>query len=184
MTKQSVTPNNLPEDSKSQPEQQNFEVTGDVLVDESQGMVQMTETNTQEINAEQVQMRQSGAGKIVAQSLSMVESGAGMLKAGSANVEGGGIGFIQAQDISLTNSNVSFVLTQVARMEETRSVITVARQVDDSSIQSILFVGGKVNGTVHTSIDTPRAAVFGLSAGLGLGIVFFFFKFIFGKKRL
>jgi len=183
MTNQSVTPNNQTEDSKSQLQQQNFEDTGNAQPGEGEGLVKMTETNTQEINAEQVQMHQSGAGKIVAQNLSMVESGAGMLKAGSANVEGGGIGFIQAQDISLSNSNVSLVLTQVARMEETRSVITVARQVDDSSIQSIVFLGGKVNGTVETSIDSRMAALFGLSAGLGLGIVFFFFNYIFGKKR-
>jgi hypothetical protein len=49
--------------------------------------------------------------------------------------------------------------------------LLVAQQVRGGSIKTAVLLAGQVDGPVETSLDTPRALLAGLAAGIGAGLV-------------
>ena len=61
-------------------------------------------------------------------------------------------------------------------------MLVVARQVQGNPIHTTVLLAGKVEGAVETTIDTPRAALAGLIAGITVGLVLFVFRLLSRNK--
>jgi len=56
------------------------------------------------------------------------------------------------------------------------------QDVTGESIRSTILLSGNINGNVETVLDTPRAMLAGLTAGVAVGLVLFAGKLLTRRK--
>ena len=144
--------------------------------------VHMTSSNARDVTANMVEMNQSNAGKIIAEDIRLSQGGIGMLKAQSAHISDSGIGAVVAQEVVLSDSLTGIVLSDLAQLNDSFAGMVITRKIDGGPNKSIFLLAGKNEGNVETVIDTPRAILFGLSAGIGLGLIYTLQKLLFNRS--
>jgi hypothetical protein len=74
------------------------------------------------------------------------------------------------------------VISETATLQESRAKVVIARQVQSAGTRTAILLAGKVEGSVETALDTPRALLAGLTAGVAVGLVLFVGKLL-SRKR-
>ena len=69
------------------------------------------------------------------------------------------------------------------RINDSTIGLLVAQQVQTTSVRTGVLLASKVEGNVDTYLDTPRALLAGVTAGVAMGLVVFALNLITGKKR-
>jgi len=143
-------------------------------------------TVTDQINAEHVQISQGGAGEIHATQVDIEQGGALRIDAQQVRIEQGGAGAIFGEIISLNNSAAGLVRAQDVKAEQSainalycdtadlgdsQAGLLVSRQVKGTTIRTGVLLASQVEGQVEAVLDTPRALLAGLAAGVGVGLV-------------
>ena len=67
-------------------------------------------------------------------------------------------------------------------LHEAETVAVIAREVHAPTIHTSLLLANKVEGNVETVLDTPRALLAGLTAGIAFGLVSVIGKIIRGRR--
>jgi hypothetical protein len=74
------------------------------------------------------------------------------------------------------------VYSQSSEINNSRVGLVVARELEASSVRAGILLSGQVNGDVETILDTPRALLAGLTAGVVTGLVMFFLRMISNRR--
>ena len=156
----------------------------DDLVDEA---VRLTESKANTINADQVTMAESMASEINAREVDMAQSLAMRIQSDTVELNNSGVGLLQANTVAATNAqvmvaqinqlnaeNVSLgvVSAGTAEIVNGHTGVLMTRELHGEAIRSTVLLAGKVDGNVETVLDTPRAMLVGLTAGIAIGLVF------------
>jgi len=59
----------------------------------------------------------------------------------------------------------------IAELNESSAGLLVSRQVRSTTIRTGVLLASQVEGQVEAVLDTPRALLAGLAAGVGVGLV-------------
>ena len=89
---------------------------------------------------------------------------------------------MQVGNAVLNESQAGVIYAQTAELHDSRTSILVAQQVHADTIRTTVLLAGRVEGPVETMVDTPRALLAGLSAGVAVGLVLFVMRLITGRK--
>jgi len=79
-----------------------------------------------------------------------------LTQANTVEVSDGSVGAIRAQKVALNSSNPGIIICD---------------EIEASSINSFVTIARQVNGNVETTLDQRSAAIFGILAGVFLGLV-------------
>jgi len=63
-------------------------------------------------------------------------------------------------------------------MAESQAGAIIAREVHGGFVQTTILLASKVDGPVESVLDTPRAMLAGLTAGVAIGLVMFVGKLL------
>ena len=145
-------------------------------------LVRMHQADAETITAGEVELQNSAAGNVKAnhvtahlsalatvnaESASVQNSLAGYVRAGEASI-GGYTGAVVAGSAEVRNAVVGYVAGRDIHVEEARTVVLLARNV---------------NGHVTTLMDTRSALIAGLVGGLFGGIMLLLGRMLFGRRR-
>jgi hypothetical protein len=144
--------------------------------------VTMTESMASDISASDVDMAQSLAMRIQSEFVEMSNSGAGLLQANTVVGTNAQIILAQANELNAENASFGIVTSGTAEIVNGRMGLLMAREVHGEAIKSTILLSGKVQGTVETLVDTPRAMLMGLTAGIAIGLVFLVSSLLMKRK--
>jgi hypothetical protein len=119
-------------------------------------VVHLKQGGAQTVFAREMDVRQGGVVQADCDEMSVEEGGIVLARAGTLSVERGGVVLAAADKALLTNASAGVLITRNAELTNSRTTLLLASQV---------------SGTVDTLLDTRGAALAGLAAGLGVGIV-------------
>jgi hypothetical protein len=105
-----------------------------------------------------------------------------MVNAGTVNLSEGGIGLVRSEQAAVSNGGVNILYTGSAQLQDTQTALMVARQVQGAA-RSTILIAGQVEGPVQTTLDTPRAILAGLTAGIAVGLVLFVGRLLTLRRR-
>jgi hypothetical protein len=71
----------------------------------------------------------------------------------------------------IQQSAVGMLYADQAIMDNVNARIIIARQVNGGPIRPVVLLAGRVEGPVEPALDTPRALLAGLTAGVAFGLV-------------
>jgi hypothetical protein len=148
--------------------------------------INLSETSVQKVDAELVRMNRSAAEHIQAEEVEVRQGGVMRVDAGSMTVQQGGVSLANAKNLAMENSFLLAGRAEEARfdssqvgvlyagsvdMKYSKNNLMVAQRVSGGPIRSLVLLAGRVDGPVHTYLDTPRSLLAGVAAGVGVGIV-------------
>jgi len=73
--------------------------------------------------------------------------------------------------------------TQTAHLNEAQAGLVVARQVEAGNLRTAVLLASRVEGNVETLVDTQRAMLAGLTAGIAMGLVLFLVRLLTSRRR-
>jgi hypothetical protein len=133
--------------------------------------VTMSESMANEIAATQLEMAQSLAVRIHSDRVEMNNSGVGLLQANSVQATNAQALLAQINELKVENGSFGVVSAGTAEIINGRTALLMSREVHGEAIRSGVLLAGKIEGSVETLIDTPRAMLAGLTAGVAIGLV-------------
>jgi len=158
-------------------------------------VINLANTPVNCVEAETVRLNQCSVGKVEAQSIDFDNGGVqtvhsqnlnfkngGILVAHSEmiNLSNGGIGVASSQE-STVNGNTGILVTQSANVNQGQVGLLIARDVQGTKIKSIVMLASDTHAPVETIVDQRSVALFGLAAGVAMGLVFSLFRFLKGR---
>jgi len=164
----SITPGEKAMSEEIKREESDSDVKESVTVEGDVGdiyaeTVTITSGAARTVEAQTVTVSQGGVGNAKADSIQVEQGGIGNAEATVIKVEQGGIGMARGEMVSVTDGGAFGVFAKTARLEQT----------------SVIFLAAKeVSGEARILFDWRSAAVFGLVAGLTLGL----FKLLTGRR--
>ena len=134
--------------------------------------VELHESMANEISASDVDMAQSLAMRIQSEYVEMSNSGVGLLQANTVVGTNAQVLLAQTHELNAENASLGDVSSGSAEIVNGRIGVLLTREVHGEAIQSTILLSGRVDGPVQTVVDTPRAMLIGLTAGIAIGLVF------------
>lgn len=164
-------PDLMPESAEStgQPEVVNLaQVDADAVTAE---MVRMHQSTAETIHSDDVEMNVAAAGMVDARMLSANRSIIGGVDAENVETVNSAIGGVRA---ALVNAQgyIGAVAGETVTVEGAKVGMTAAREVRGEKVESVVLLAGRVEGEVHTVVDTRGAVIAGLVGGLIAGLIF------------
>jgi hypothetical protein len=135
--------------------------------------VRMSGSSAGEIYASEVEIRQGGALKVQAERLDISQSNIANVEAEVAAFDHTFNGFVKANQVSINDGRVSILYSGSSELTNSATGMLVANEVRGDSIRSGVLLTSRVTGNVETVLDTPRAMLAGLTAGIATGLVIF-----------
>jgi hypothetical protein len=134
--------------------------------------VVLRESMASDVSASDVDMAQSLAMRIQSEYVEMSNSGVGLLQANTVVGTNTQVLMVQANELNAENASLGIVTAGTAEIVNGRVGLLMTRELHGEAIQSTILLSGKVEGDVQTVLDTPRAMLVGLTAGIAIGLVF------------
>jgi len=161
-------PNPAPVESADQPEVVNLsQVDAGVVTAE---MVRMHQSSAETIISDDVEMNVAAAGAVTAQTLSAQRSLIGGVSAENAEIVNSTVGGVRAELVNV-QGYIGAVAGDTVSVEGARVGVTAAREVRGEKVESVILLAGRVEGEVHTVVDTRGAVIAGLVGGLVAGLI-------------
>ena len=133
-------------------------------------MVRMHQSNAETVNSEDVELNIAAAGMVNTQTLSARDSVIGGVNASEAKITDSIVGGVRAGTVDV-HGLVGGVAGNTVQVENAYSVVTAAKEVRGERIESLILIAGRVEGEVHTLVDTRGAVMAGLIGGLFAGLI-------------
>ncbi len=146
------------------------------------GVTSLEQTEDNQILADIVNVNETGVGKVLAHEANLQESGVLSLKAQTANLENSVTAVFLADHAIINDSQSGLVVGDAIELNNSRAGVIVAREASGGPYHTTILLAGRVDGLVETQVDTPRAILIGITAGLGLGLIYLIQRLIFGRK--
>lgn len=135
-------------------------------------LVRMVDSSAQSITASEVEIRQGGAGTIESDRVAIHQGFVARMDADQVDVSSGAVGIVDTNQAVLNDSKVLLMSAGSAELHNTCMGVVFAQQLQGESIQTSFLVSKQVEGSVNTILDTPRAILAGLTAGIAFGLVY------------
>jgi predicted ATP-dependent endonuclease of OLD family len=160
--------------------------------------VNLSETSVNQIQAETVRMHNSAAGAITADEIeanqSLIQqiqatqvdlrsSLVALVSSNEGRVSNGGIVALRTSQLESTNCAIGIAVAEEARISQLQSGGVIATKVHADSIRSAIILANQIDGSVETLLDTPRAILAGLTAGVAIGLVMLVGRLALGRNR-
>jgi len=133
-------------------------------------MVRMHQSTAETITSEDVELNLSAAGGVNTQTLSAKQSILGGVNAEQADISNSFVGGVRATAVN-AQGIIGGVAGETVTVEGARVGVTAAREVRGGRVDSVLLLAGRVEGEVHTVVDTRGAVIAGLVGGLFAGVI-------------
>ena len=134
-------------------------------------MVRMHQSNAETIQSDDVEMSQSAAVVVNAQSLTARQVAMAQVAAEQVDISQGAVGALRA-DLVNAQGYIGVVAGETVTVEGAKVGVTAAREVRGEKVESVVLFAGRVEGEVHTVVDTRGAVIAGLVGGLIAGMIF------------
>jgi hypothetical protein len=133
-------------------------------------MVRMHQSTAETITSDDVEMSQSAAALVNAHSLSARQAAMAQVAAEQVDISQGAVGALRA-DLVNAQGYIGAVAGGTVTVEGARVGVTAAREVRGGKVESVVLLAGRVEGEVHTVVDTRGAVIAGLVGGLIAGMI-------------
>jgi hypothetical protein len=133
-------------------------------------MVRMHQSNAETITSEDVEMNIAAAGGVNTQTLSARQSLIGGVNAESAEITSSFVGGVRGTNVGVQGI-VGAVTGEAVSVQNAYIGLAAAREVRGEKIESLIMLAGRVEGEVHTVVDTRGAVIAGLVGGLFAGLI-------------
>jgi hypothetical protein len=138
-------------------------------------VVELSQCNANQVIAETLAIRESEVHNVNGQSVSIAQSSVGVAHGAVINVSAGSVGICSATEATV-DGNVGMMIGQNVTLNNHRTGFVVTREVHSDNIRAVFFLAGQSNGLVETIVDQRSVALFGLAAGVAMGLVFSLFR--------
>lgn len=145
-------------------------------------MVRMHQSNAGTITSEDVELNVAAAGGINAQNVTGRQALIGGLKAETAQLTGSIVGGVRGTNVEVEGMLVGAAGDTVT-LKNARVGLTAAREVHGERVESLVLLAGRVEGDVHTVVDTRGAIIAGVVGGLVAGALFLLGHGLFGRDE-
>lgn len=161
-------PKPAPVESADQPEVVNLARVdaGEVTAE----MVRMHQSSAETVTSEDVEMNIAAVGGVNTQTLSARQSLLGGVNAESAEIHNSFVGGVKGTNVGVQGI-VGGVVGEAVSLQNAYVGVTAAREVRGEKIESVILLAGRVDGEVHTVVDTRGAVIAGLVGGLFAGLI-------------
>lgn len=123
------------------------------------------------IKAGKTEMKQSAASTIYAETVDLRESAVGWAESELIRADLAALGVTRAETVAADQSLVGVVRARQAAITNSVAGVAVADRLEANHARAFFLYAREMNGTAYTLLDTRGAALFGLLAGLALGLV-------------
>jgi hypothetical protein len=144
--------------------------------------VTLHQSVTGQVKAGEVELRQSITGQVSAEQIDLSDSISGALESNTVHMQDSVLLIGRSGETVIQDSAVGVLVTDQAIMDNGTARLVIARQVSGGPIRPLVLLAGKVDGPVEPTLDTPRAVLAGLSAGVAFGLVLWLEKLLSRKK--
>jgi hypothetical protein len=144
-------------------------------------LVRMHRADAETVTAEEVEMQQSAAGSVKATRISASQSAMAQITAQDVLVEQGITGYVQAEKASVSGYTGA-VVARSADVHQSLVGYVAGSDVNVENSRTVLLVARNVNGNVTTLLDTRSALIAGLVGSLFAGIMLLLGRTLFGRK--
>jgi hypothetical protein len=177
MTDDISTPD--PTESTEQPEVVNLSQVdvGSVTAE----MVRMHQSSAETIDSDDVEMSMSAAVAVNAQSLSARQSALVAVDAEYAEIKESVVLAVQGGNI-VVQGMVGGASGETVNVQNARVGAVAAREVRGERVDAVVLFAGRVEGEVHTIVDTRGAVIAGLVGGLIAGLFFLVGRIAFRRE--
>lgn len=133
-------------------------------------MVRLHQSAVQTINSEDVEMNIAAVAGVTTQTLSARQSLIGGINADSAQTDKSVVIGVRGTTVDVEGM-VAGVAGETVNLQNARVGVIAAKEVRGDKIESLVLLAGRVEGEVHTTVDTRGAIIAGLVGGLFAGIL-------------
>ena len=153
--------------------------------EDSPQVVNLARADVESVRAEMVRMHQANAGTVAAEDVELNVSAAGGVNARTLSARQSAIGGVNAEEAHVWNSVIGGVRGTLVNaqgyvggvggesvtVEGARVGVAVAKEVRGGRVDTVVLLAGRVEGEVHTMVDTRGAVIAGLVGGLFAGLI-------------
>jgi hypothetical protein len=159
-------------------EQDNVEVSEEMLTSVNAKNVQLMAGGAQMITAETVYIEQGGAGKIEAKEVTINQGGVGIVQGETVNLSQGGALVIGCENLSMENGGAFFMGTGEAQINGSLNTgVLACGDLEAKDIKAVLILSGDVEAEKVETVFTPlTAGILGASIGLAFALFSLLFK--------
>ena len=144
-------------------------------------LVRLHQSGARSVTSDEVALHQSIALDVATGQVNAHEAAMGVVMTGEALLTNSGAGVLRAESVNMEGAAVA-VLAGSANLGNTYAGIVAGREVRGERIESLLVLAGKVDGEVHTVMDTRGALVAGMVWGLFTGVILLLGRLVFGQR--
>jgi hypothetical protein len=127
------------------------------------------------VNAQTATLENSIAGRVNAEETQLDRSVVVVVQGTNIQAEQSCVGIASVTQATV-NGPVGIMIGQSATFNNHRTGLVITNEVHGGPIQSVFFVAGKTSVPVETIVDQRSVALFGLAAGVALGLVISLFR--------
>lgn len=144
-------------------------------------MVRMHQSSAEQVTAEDVELHTAAAAGVNTHNLTAQQAVIGGVNAEEAHISNSMIGGVNSTVVN-AQGYVGLVAGESVTVEGARVGLAAAREVRGGRVDTIVLLAGNVEGEVHTVVDTRRAVIAGLVAGLFSGLILLVGRIAFRRK--
>lgn len=144
-------------------------------------LVRMHQSAAQTVSATEAELHQSVALRVAGDRVGAHEAALGVVSAAEAELVNSGAGAVRAEIVNI-NGCAGAVVTGRANLGNTYAGMVAAREVRGERIESLILLSGRVEGDIHTVVDTRGAIIAGLVGGLFAGLMLLLGRLLFGRE--
>jgi hypothetical protein len=135
------------------------------------GQVRMKESRVRQVGADEVDLQASTALQVNGRHVDARASTIGSINARVADVNNSSLLAARMGDTAIEKSTIGAMFVDSAVLSDSRPIFLVSRQVQGDPVQATVLLAGRIDGPVHTVLDTPRSLLAGLAFGAGFGLI-------------
>jgi len=144
-------------------------------------LVRMHQSDAENITADEVELQNSAAGNVKANLVSAHQSAMAMVDAEEVLSQNSITGFLQAEKASLSGYTGA-VAAGSAEVHHGFAAFVAGRDVHVEETRTVVLLARTLNGNVTTLMDTRGALIAGLVGGLFAGLMLLLGRALFGRK--
>lgn len=144
--------------------------SGAVLESIQGEVVQVDQSAVNQIIADTVSLNQSRVQHVSGQQVNIEHSSVGVAHAAAVTINAGSVGICSATEAHI-DGDAGVMIGQSVTLNNHRTGVVVTREVTGGSIQAVIFLAGRTNAPVETMVDQRSVALFGIAAGIAIGLI-------------
>jgi hypothetical protein len=144
-------------------------------------LVRLHQSIARTVTSDEVALHQGIALDVATAQVKAHEAALGLVTTGEAYLTNSGAGVLRAENVSMEGT-AGVVLTGSANLGNTYAGMVAGREVRGERIESLLVLARRIDGEVHTVVDTRGAVIAGMVWGLFTGVILLLGRLLFGRR--